>query len=86
MAVCFGPSPGSIRGKRLHELEQPVFMERRHFPKKEIYQFLWSFSLSDVRPSNNLTFCNASARQGSSLIQYRARLNFQVYALRDIDG
>ena len=39
--------------------------------------------LTHVRPSNNLTFCNVSTRQGSSLSN-RARLNFQVYALLDI--
>ena len=39
--------------------------------------------LTHVRPSNIFTFCNVSARQGSSLSN-RARLNFQVYALLDM--
>ena len=39
--------------------------------------------LSDKRPERNLTFHNVLARQCSSHCN-RARLNFQVFALRDM--
>ena len=53
-----------------------VFMWRNHIPKLKYYLSFWG-------PYRNLTFHNVLARQGSSYC-YRARLNSQAFALRDM--
>ena len=44
-----------------------VFMWRHYFPKLKITNPSAVLVLSEVRPSNDLTFCNVSARQGFSI-------------------
>ena len=44
-----------------------VFMWRHHFPKLKITNPPAVLVSSDVRPSNDLTFCNVSTRQGFSI-------------------
>ena len=44
-----------------------VFMWRHYFPKLKIANPSAALVLSDLRPSNDLTFCNVSARQGFSI-------------------
>ena len=59
-------------------------MGRDHIRKLNITFPSEVFVLSDKRPYRNLTFNNVLARQGSSYCN-GARLNFQVFALRDIE-
>jgi len=61
-----------------------VFMWRSHIAKVKITFPSEVLVLSDIRPFTNLTFYNVLARQGSSFCK-RARLNFQAFALRDIN-
>ena len=61
-----------------------VFMWRKHIPKLNITFPSEVSVLSDKRPYRNLTFHNVLARQGSSYCN-RARLNFQAFALRDME-
>ena len=61
-----------------------VFMRRNHKPK---FNFIFPSQVlvsPDKRPYRNLTFQNVSARRGSSYCN-RARLNFQDFALRDMN-
>ena len=39
--------------------------------------------LSDVRPSNDLTFCNVSARQGFSILERTLEFQCFFFKLRD---
>ena len=61
-----------------------VFMCRNHIPKLNITFTSEVLVLSNKRPYRNLTFHNVLARQGSSCCN-RVRLNFQAFALRDME-
>ena len=61
-----------------------VFMWRNHSPKLNFTFPSQVLVSSDKRRYRNLTFQNVSARQGSSYCN-RARLNFQAFALRDMN-
>ena len=59
-------------------------MLRNHIPKLNSTFPSQVLVSSDKRPYRNLTFHNVSARQGSSYCN-RARLNFQAFALLDMN-
>ena len=61
-----------------------VFVWRNHSPKLNFTFPSQVLGSSDKILYRNLTFQNVSARQGSSHCN-RARLNFQAFALRDMN-
>ena len=58
-------------------------MWRHNFLKLKVTNFCEVLVSSDVRSSNDLPFYNVLVRQDFPFC-YRERLNFQVFALRDI--
>ena len=67
-----------------HEVQFSVLMWRNHIPNLNITFPSQGLVSSDKRSYRNLTFRNVSARQRSSFCN-RARLNFQAFALRDMN-
>ena len=69
---------------RIHSAIFSAFRWRNHIPKLNITFPSEVLVSSDERPYRKFTFHNVSARQGSSYCN-RARLNFQAFALRDMN-
>jgi len=63
----------------------PVYAWHSHIPKLKIAFPSEVLVPSDYRPNRNLTFYNVLACRGSSFCN-RVCLNFQAFALRDLNG